>query len=416
MSGKAPIFERDTARTEQAVVVCVLAAGALLFGPGSGADAWAAEGDPSQVISLSVDAERVTEGAVAGITLTRSGDIAEELNLTAHVIETGAMLASPVETPEGEPIIRNLRFSASSTTVTLQEATVDDATDEPASKITFCPDTAGRDTYRIEPPVCVSVTVLDNDGESALSVADAEADEDDADDQANATMHFVVSLDASASGEVTVDYATSDGTAVAVADYEAASGTLTFAAGTVERTIGVSLVDDSLDELPETLGLTLSDPVGATIDDGVATGTINDDDPEPELRSSGVGWFFGSMWIGEGEDANVEMWLSEPSGRPVTVDYATAPGTVSWEANEAEVGSDYTHVAGTLTVEAGERSKTITVATSDDAVYEGTEGFSVKFSNPQGATLYQRPGLLILGPPPPCTSTSTWWMTSRSRA
>ena len=381
------------------MVVCVLAAGALLFGPGSGADAWAAEGDPSQVISLSVDAERVTEGAVAGITLARSGDIAEELNLTAHVIETGAMLASPAETPEGEPIIRNLRFSASSTTVTLQEATVDDATDEPASRITFCPDTAGRDIYRIEPPVCVSVTVLDNDGESALSVADAEADEDDADDQANATMHFVVSLDASASGEVTVDYATSDGTAVAVADYEAASGTLTFAAGTVERTIGVSLVDDSLDELPETLGLTLSDPVGATIDDGVATGTINDDDPEPELRSSGVGWFFGSMWIGEGEDANVEMWLSEPSGRPVTVDYATAPGTVSWEANEAEVGSDYTHVAGTLTVEAGERSKTITVATNDDAVYEGTEGFSVKFSNPQGATLYQRPGVLILGPP-----------------
>ena len=225
-----------------------------------------------------------------------------------------------------------------------------------------------------------------------LSVADATANE------ADATIDFVVTLGASASGEVTVDYATSDGTAVAVDDYEAASGTLTIAAGSVAQTISVSLTDDSLDELSETLDLTLSDPAGATIDDGAATGTITDDDAEPELRTSG-GWY-SSIYVLEGEDLRISVWLSEPSGRTVTVDYKTTPATVYGGSYDAEAGSgDYTHVAGTLTFAPGERSKAISVATSDDAVYEGTEGFAVRFSNPQGATLYRRPGLIIIGPP-----------------
>lgn len=72
-----------------------------------------------------------------------------------------------------------------------------------------------------------------------LSVADETADETaDTVDQTDATLDFVVSLSASASGEVTVDYATSDGTAVAVDDYEAASGTLTFAAASCRRRSG----------------------------------------------------------------------------------------------------------------------------------------------------------------------------------
>ena len=206
--------------------------------------------------------------------------------------------------------------------------------------------------------------------------------------EADETIDFVVTLGASASGEVTVGYATSDGTAVAVDDYEAASGTLTFAAGTVEQTISVSLTDDSLDELSETLDLTLSDPAGATIDDGAATGTIADDDPEPELRATGS--LISNIYtLVEGEDLSISVRLSEPSGRTVTVDYETGPGTILTEGNDAEVGSDYTHVAGTLTFAPGEQFKAISVATSDDAVYEVTEGFAVRFSNPQGATLYQ---------------------------
>ena len=92
------------------------------------------------------------------------------------------------------------------------------------------------------------------------------------------------------------------------------------------------------------------------------------------------------------------MRLSEPSGRTVTVDYETRPGAVFGGSNDAEAGSDYTHVADTLTFAPGVRSKAISVAMGDDAVYEGTEEITVRFSNPQGAVLFERPGTVSIPP------------------
>ena len=230
-----------------------------------------------------------------------------------------------------------------------------------------------------------------------LSIADATADETyDSVEEADATIDFVVSLSESASGEVTVDYATSDGTAVAVEDYAAASGTLTFAAGTIEQTVSVALVDDSLDELSETFELTISSPTGATIDDGVATGSIGDDDPEPELNS-----LSGSILAPEGRHSGVDVtvYLSARSGRTVTVDYATVY-RVTGGSSPAEAGTDYTHVAGTLTFDPGETRKTVTVGLlAADEVYEGNEQFGLRFSNADGATVYVSPGHIFFGDP-----------------
>ena len=62
---------------------------------------------------------------------------------------------------------------------------------------------------------------------------------------------------------VTVDYATSDGTATAGVDYTATSSTLSFAAGeTAQKTITVAVLDDAHDEGTETLTLTLSNARG----------------------------------------------------------------------------------------------------------------------------------------------------------
>ncbi len=103
----------------------------------------------------------------------------------------------------------------------------------------------------------------------ALSVADARATEG-----VDSALVFVVTLDRSASGEVTVSYATSDGTAAAGEDYEAASGTLSFAAGETEKTVEVAVLDDAHDEGEETLAFALSGAAGAAIADGEATGTV----------------------------------------------------------------------------------------------------------------------------------------------
>jgi hypothetical protein len=74
-----------------------------------------------------------------------------------------------------------------------------------------------------------------------------------------------VNLTASSWTTVTVHYATSNGTAQAPGDYTAASGTLTFVPGTTTRTFNVGIIDDILSEPNETLTLTLSSPVNASL-------------------------------------------------------------------------------------------------------------------------------------------------------
>ena len=113
-------------------------------------------------------------------------------------------------------------------------------------------------------------------GPAALSVADARAEE-----ATGATVDFTVTLSRAASRPVTVDYATSDGTATAGADYTATSGTLTFAAGASSQTVSVPVLDDIHDDDGETFTLTFFNPSGAWIADGQATGTIENSDPLP---------------------------------------------------------------------------------------------------------------------------------------
>ena len=119
----------------------------------------------------------------------------------------------------------------------------------------------------------ISATVR---GPVGISVADAHVEED-----AGAVLAFAVTLSRAASRALTVDYATSDGSAQAGVDYTAASGTLTFQAGESSKTVEVGVLDDAHDEGEETLTLTLSSASGGLLTDGEATGTIENRDPLP---------------------------------------------------------------------------------------------------------------------------------------
>ena len=113
-------------------------------------------------------------------------------------------------------------------------------------------------------------------GEAArFSVADAAADE-------GGILFFRVTLSRTRESATQVDYATSDGTARAGADYTAASGTLVFYPGDQTKMVTVTVLDDAHDDGGETLTLTLSNPVEARIEDGTATGTIVNSDPLPK--------------------------------------------------------------------------------------------------------------------------------------
>ena len=143
------------------------------------------------------------------------------------------------------------------------------------SRETFTPDQDGAYYVaagghgREQGTYTLSVTLLEAPLAKGIEVADAEATE-----TLDAQILFRVTLDRAPSEPVTVNYATADGTAVAGEDYEATSGTLTFAAGETEQTVAVTIIDDAVEDSGETFRLVLSGPAGAELADAEATGTI----------------------------------------------------------------------------------------------------------------------------------------------
>ena len=99
----------------------------------------------------------------------------------------------------------------------------------------------------------------------------------------DAGVDFAVTLNRASSAAVSVDYATADGSAKAGEDYEAVSGTLTFAAGETEKTLHVPVLDDEVDEGREQFEMRLSNESGAYLRNmhRRATGTIRNTDLIP---------------------------------------------------------------------------------------------------------------------------------------
>ncbi|MCZ8049276.1 MAG: FG-GAP-like repeat-containing protein, partial [Microcystis sp. LE19-41.2A] len=190
---------------------------------------------------------------------------------------------------------------------------------------------------------------------------------------------FTVSLSSAASTVVSVDYATANGTATAGTDYTAIpTTTLTFNPGETSKTITVPVNGDNQVELNETFFLNLSNlqtnGSNVTLADNQGQGTINNDDSASIAISD--------VTITEGNSGTTNavftVTLSNAVDTAVTVNYATANGTATTTDN------DYIGIATTpLTFNAGETSKTITVAVNGDNQVESNETFFVNLSNLQ---------------------------------
>jgi hypothetical protein len=193
--------------------------------------------------------------------------------------------------------------------------------------------------------------------------------------EGSASLAVKVSRTGNISNSVSVDFATSNGTATAGSDYTAASGTLNFAPGELSKLISIPIINDSLFENGnETLTLTLSNATGGAIltSPGTATITITDNDFKPSM------FIATSPRTGEGNAGTtnlaVTVSLSNPSVQVITVDFATANGT-------ATAGNDYVATSGTLTVPAGSSSATINVPINGDTTVEPNEDFTITLSN-----------------------------------
>jgi hypothetical protein len=180
----------------------------------------------------------------------------------------------------------------------------------------------------------------------------------------NAT--FTVSLSVTYGAPVTVHYSTADSTATAGGDYQAQSGTLTFAPGETTQTITVPINGDGFGEPDETFFVNLS-TAEAFLIDGLGIGTILDDEPRVTISDA-------TVTEGNTGTLNATFTVSLAAyPAPVTVQYGTANGT-------ATAGNDYRPESGTLTFAAGETAKTVTVLINSDRLGEPDETFSVNLS------------------------------------
>jgi hypothetical protein len=207
---------------------------------------------------------------------------------------------------------------------------------------------------------------------SALTIGDASVTEGDA---GSTSVNVTITLTPASGIFVSVDWATGGGTAIAGSDYSAASGTAEFAVGATTAMVPVSVLGDLMDEPDETFGVTLSNPVGATIGTpSTGTVTIFDDDPMVDV------WAVDVEVVESAGAVLVELRLSVASGFDVTVDYVTSDGT-------ATAPGDYTAVSGTAFIAAGALSATVPILIVDDPEVEPDEVFTVELTNPGNAVL-----------------------------
>ncbi len=173
-------------------------------------------------------------------------------------------------------------------------------------------------------------TIVDDDPLPALSIGDVAVLEGDAGTRL-ATLS--VTLSAPSGRAVSAPFATAAGTAGSPADFGSVSGALDFPPGTVTRGLSVPVFGDVLDEADETFTVNLGAAQNATLADGLATVTIQDDDA-PGLAVE-------DLTVAEGPSgtttASFRVRLAPAPAGSVTVDYATADGS-------AQAGSDFAHV------------------------------------------------------------------------
>ena len=226
-----------------------------------------------------------------------------------------------------------------------------------------------------------SLTLTDDDTQPSFAVADASASEGD-------VITFTVTRSGAMDNVVSVKWNTRAATgagAASTSDYtENTTATqLDFAKGEGSQTFTVATTEDTLNEANETFLIELTEPVGATITDAQATGTITNDDAAPTTLTLVID--------ADNDTENVQSSLAENGGAKTVKVTATLGGSTQFDVDKtvtlivgddddsATEGTDYTDVADvTLTIPAGDQDveHTFTLTPTNDAFNEASETIS----------------------------------------
>ncbi len=318
------------------------------------ADASAEEGE---VVELAVTLDKASEDVVTVTYRTVSVTASEGVDYTAA---TGT-----------------LTFMAGSQREVIEVATIKDQSGEVDETFTVKLSAASGATLGDDTG---EGTIIDDDTDTGteetlpeMSIADASAEE-------GGTVELAVTLSKASEEAVTVGYRTVGVTAEEGVDYTAATGTLTFLAGSRREVIEVATIEDQEGEADETFRVELSGASGAILGDGAGTGTIIDDDGGTGTEDTPIEVSIADATVEEGGTAKLAVTLSRASQGALTVSYRTMDGT-------AQAGSDYTPIVGTLAFKVGSRRQVVRVMTRQDTLAEPDETFTVVLTSANGATL-----------------------------
>ncbi|MBX3414228.1 MAG: hypothetical protein KF708_16190 [Pirellulales bacterium] len=237
-------------------------------------------------------------------------------------------------------------------------------------------------------------TIIDNDPTPTITIQGGSASEGNF---GTSPLSFTVTLSNPSSTPITVQYATGAGSASEGVDYQAASGTVTFAPGQVQQTISINIIGDLRDEFDETVSVVLSNASGASIGGAQATGTIVDDDAPPAVSINDVSQFEGNAGT---TNFVFTVSLSAPSDKPITVFVSTYGIT-------AESVLDFFPASGTVTFAPGVTATTFSVPVFGDETPEPNEIFGITLSSPTNATIGRGTGQgIVLNDDAPLSSIS----------
>ncbi|OQY27121.1 MAG: hypothetical protein B6244_11600 [Candidatus Cloacimonetes bacterium 4572_55] len=188
-------------------------------------------------------------------------------------------------------------------------------------------------------------------------------------DSDTTAFQFTVTMSVAIGTDVTVDWATADGTgATGDSDYVGGGGSVTINAGADRTTIDVAVNGDATVEQNETFYINLSDATGgAEISDAQGLGTIqNDDNAQFSISSTSDDEANGPFTF--------RVSLSNPVDAPTSVTATTTDGTAQDENRDADYNSISAQV---VSFNPGHTSHDVNVVINDDNRVELDEDFSI---------------------------------------